>query len=152
MLLVLGAEAGHLGQSIYMSVMEDRLEGALPPVDLGKERATGDLIRGFIKAGTVNAVHDVSDGGLLVAIAEMALAGKRVDLETAPEWLPAHAIWFGEDQTRYVVTAAPNHVDTIKDVASVYDVPVRVLGDGWRRYDDAAGRGPPAARNASSGL
>lgn len=128
-LLVLGAEAGHLGQSIYMSVMEDRLEGAPPPVDLGKERATGDLIRGFIKAGTVNAVHDVSDGGLLVAIAEMALAGKRgVDLEAAPEWLPAHAIWFGEDQTRYVVTAAPNHVDTIKDVASVYDVPVRVLG------------------------
>ncbi len=128
-LLLLGAEAGHLGQSIYMSVMEDRLDGAPPPVDLGKERATGDLIRGFIKAGTVNAVHDVSDGGLLVAIAEMALAGKRgVELEAATEGLPAHAIWFGEDQTRYVVTATPDHVDTIKDVASVYDVPVRVLG------------------------
>ncbi|GFO80384.1 MAG: hypothetical protein A49_00110 [Methyloceanibacter sp.] len=105
------------------------MDGAPPPVDLGKERATGDLIRGFIKAGTVNAVHDVSDGGLLVAIAEMALAGKRgVELEAATEGLPAHAIWFGEDQTRYVVTATPDHVDTIKDVASVYDVPVRVLG------------------------
>lgn len=128
-ILLLGAEAGHLGQSIYMSVMEDRLEGAPPPVDLAAERAIGDLVRGFIKAGTVTAVHDVSDGGLLVAIAEMALAGKRgVDLEAAPENLPAHAAWFGEDQGRYVVTATPGHVATIEDVASVYGVPVRVLG------------------------
>ena len=128
-ILLLGAEAGHLGQSIYMSVMEDRLEGAPPPVDLAAERAIGDLVRGFIKAGTVTAVHDVSDGGLLVAIAEMALAGKRgVDLEAAPENLPAHAAWFGEDQGRYVVTATPEHVATIEDVASVYGVPVRVLG------------------------
>ncbi|ODR98835.1 phosphoribosylformylglycinamidine synthase [Methyloceanibacter methanicus] len=128
-ILLLGSETGHLGQSIYMSVMEDRLDGAPPPVDLARERSVGDLIRGFIKAGTVDAVHDVSDGGLLVAIAEMALAGKRgVDLEAAPDELPAHAVWFGEDQARYVVTTTPDKVDTIVDVAAVYDVPVRVLG------------------------
>ena len=89
----------------------------------------GDLVRGLIKASTVNAAHDVSDGGLLVAIAEMALAGKRgVALEAAPAKIPAHAIWFGVDQARYVVAAKPDKVDTIVDVAAVYDVPVRVLG------------------------
>ena len=128
-ILLLGRETGHLGQSIYMSEMEDRLVGAPPPVDLARERVVGDLARGLIKACTVNSVHDVSDGGLLVAIAEMALAGQRgVDLEAAPEKIPAHAIWFGEDQARYVVTATPDKVDTIVDVAAVYDVPVRVLG------------------------
>ena len=112
-----------------MAEMEDRLDGAPPPVDLARERVVGDLVRGLIKASTVNAVHDVSDGGLLVAIAEMALAGTRgVDLEAAPEEIPAHAIWFGEDQARYLVTATPDKVDTILDVAAVYDVPVRVLG------------------------
>ena len=142
-ILLLGGETGHLGQSIYMSVMEDRLDGAPPPVDLARERAVGDLVRGFIKAGTVNAVHDVGDGGLLVAIAEMALAGKRgVDLDAAPDGLPAHAVWFGEDQARYVVTATPDKVDTIVDVAAVYDVPVRVLGTAGGDTFTLAGEAP----------
>ncbi|MEM7191652.1 MAG: phosphoribosylformylglycinamidine synthase subunit PurL [Pseudomonadota bacterium] len=128
-IILLGAETGHLGQSIYMSVMEDRLDGAPPPIDLAAERVVGDLVRGMIKADTVNAVHDVSDGGLLVAIAEMALAGRLgAELDAAPETIPAHGVWFGEDQGRYVVTASPDKVDTIKDVAGIYDVPVRVLG------------------------
>jgi len=77
LLLLFGAETGHLGQSTYMQVMMDRLEGAPPPVDLTAERRAGDLVRALIRARAVSAVHDVSDGGLLVAIAEMALAGKR---------------------------------------------------------------------------
>ena len=128
-ILLLGQESGHLGQSIYMSVMEDRLDGAPPPVDLASERIVGDLVRGLIKAKTLNAVHDVGDGGLLVAVAEMALAGRRgVDLEAAPDGMAKHAVWFGEDQARYVVAATEDKVGTIKDVATIYNVPVRVLG------------------------
>jgi len=128
-LLLLGAETGHLGQSTYMQVMTDRLEGAPPPVDLAAERRTGDLVRGLIKAGAVSAVHDVADGGLLVCIAEMALAGGRgVSLEASPPGAPAHASWFGEDQARYVVAAAPDKADAIHKAASVAGVPVRVLG------------------------
>ena len=128
-LLLLGAEAGHLGQSTYMQIMEHRLEGAPPPVDLETEKHAGDLVRGLIKAGAVSAVHDVSDGGVLVAVAEMALAGNRgVSLEVPPPDVPAHASWFGEDQARYVVAAAPDHADAIHKAASVADVPVRVIG------------------------
>jgi phosphoribosylformylglycinamidine synthase len=109
--------------------MEDRLDGAPPPVDLASERIVGDLVRGLIKAKTLNAVHDVGDGGLLVAVAEMALAGRRgVDLEGAPDGMAKHAVWFGEDQARYVVAATEDKVGTIKDVATIYNVPVRVLG------------------------
>jgi phosphoribosylformylglycinamidine synthase len=129
LLLLLGAEAGHLGQSTYMQVMFDRLEGAPPPVDLDAERRTGDVVRALIKAGTVSAVHDVSDGGVLVAAAEMALAGDRgLALEAVANDLPTHATWFGEDQARYVVAASPEKADAIHKAAAMADVPVRVLG------------------------
>jgi phosphoribosylformylglycinamidine synthase II len=129
LLLLLGAETGQLGQSLYMQVMLDRSEGSPPPVDLDAERRTGDLARGLIRGGAVSAVHDVSDGGVLVAVAEMALAGARgVTLEANPSDLPAHASWFGEDQARYVVAASPAKADAIHKAAAVAGVPVRVLG------------------------
>jgi phosphoribosylformylglycinamidine synthase II len=128
-LLLLGAETGHLGQSTYMQVMEHRLEGAPPPVDLAAEKRTGDLVRGLITSGMVSAVHDVADGGLLVAVAEMALAGNRgVQLEKTPDGLPAHAVWFGEDQARYVVAAPANEAEAIREAAMAAGVPVRALG------------------------
>jgi len=128
-LLLLGAEAGHLGQSLYQEMMTGRTEGAPPPVDLVQEKAAGELVRDLIRLGAVSAVHDVSDGGLLVAIAEMALAGGRgVGLEPAPDNLPAHAIWFGEDQARYVVAAAPDKADAIHKAAALAKVPVRLIG------------------------
>ncbi len=128
-LMLLGAEAGHLGQSLYMQIMLDRSEGAPPPVDLDAERRAGDLVRGLLRSGCVSAVHDVSDGGLLVAIAEMALAGARgVELEQLPAPLPPHALWFGEDQARYVVEASPDQADAIHKAAAVAKVPLRMLG------------------------
>jgi phosphoribosylformylglycinamidine synthase len=128
-LLLLGAEAGHLGQSLYQEMMLGCCEGAPPPVDLDQERAAGDLVRTLIRNGEVSAVHDVSDGGLLVAIAEMALAGGLgVALEPTPNNLPAHAVWFGEDQARYVVAASPDKADAIHKAAALAKVPVRLIG------------------------
>nr|WP_246423135.1 phosphoribosylformylglycinamidine synthase subunit PurL [Roseospira visakhapatnamensis] len=96
-----GPADGWLGQSLYLREIAGREEGAPPPVDLAVERRTGDLVRGLIQAGRVTACHDVSDGGLLVAVAEMALAGSigaTLSVDTTP------AALFGEDQGRYVVT------------------------------------------------
>jgi phosphoribosylformylglycinamidine synthase len=59
----------------------------------------------MIHAGTATAAHDVSDGGLLVALAEMGIAGGiGARLEGAPAEIVPHAYWFGEDQARYIVT------------------------------------------------
>ena len=62
-------------------------------------------MRALIGDGLVTAVHDVSDGGLLVALAEMAMASHIGAVLEAPSGSPRHAFWFGEDQARYVVTA-----------------------------------------------
>src|SRR5438067_772784 len=71
-ILLVGETAGWLGQSLYLREICEREEGAPPPVDLASERRNGDLVRLLIGEGAVTAVHDVADGGLLVALAEMA--------------------------------------------------------------------------------
>jgi phosphoribosylformylglycinamidine synthase len=66
---------------------------------------------------------------LLVAIAEMALAGGHgVALDAAPSPLPPHAIWFGEDQARYVIATPPDKADGIHKAAAAAKVPLRLLG------------------------
>ena len=128
-LILIGPEGSHLGQSLYQELAAGRYDGAPPPVDLAAERRAGDFVRGLIRAGRVSAVHDVSDGGLLVAVAEMALAGGRgVDLEAQPAHLPAHALWFGEDQGRYVVAAAHDEAAGILHEAAKAGIPARTIG------------------------
>ena len=104
-ILLIGETQGWLGQSVYLREICGREEGAPPPVDLAAEKRNGDVVRGMIHAGTATAAHDISDGGLLVALAEMAIAsGIGAQLLAAPASIVPHAYWFGEDQARYVVT------------------------------------------------
>ena len=74
-ILLIGATAGWLGASLYLREVCGREDGAPPPVDLAAERRNGDLVRALIADGLVGRCHDLSDGGLLVGLAEMALAG-----------------------------------------------------------------------------
>jgi phosphoribosylformylglycinamidine synthase len=129
LLVVIGREQGHLGQSLYQQHITGTLEGAPPPVDLADEIKAGNLVRSLIREHKVRAVHDVSDGGLLVAIAEMALAGN-IGVEVFPYEgrLPAHAIWFGEDQGRYVVEVDPSQAEGVTERARLLALPVRIVG------------------------
>ncbi len=129
LLVLIGAEQGWLGQSLYQQIIGGKLEGAPPPVNLAEERAAGDLVRGLIREKKAQAVHDCADGGLLVTVAEMALAGRLgVELHAYEGRLPAHAIWFGEDQGRYVLEVAPNAADDILARAKNAGLSARVIG------------------------
>jgi len=127
-IVLLGATDGHLGASLYLRELCGREDGAPPPVDLDAERRAGDLVRRLIAGGSVSACHDVSDGGLAVAVAEMALAGD-VGAEVArPDGAkgPIHAWLYGEDQGRYcVATPSP---DAVLDAAAAAGVPAAAIG------------------------
>ncbi|MCR9257576.1 MAG: phosphoribosylformylglycinamidine synthase subunit PurL [Alphaproteobacteria bacterium] len=125
-LIEIGANTGWLGSSRYLRDIEGEDKGAPPPVDLALERKTGDAVRGLIADGLIEACHDISDGGVLVAVTEMALAS-RIGADIAPDAaLPLHAWAFGEDQARYVV--ATNAPDTVIERLAALDIPATSLG------------------------
>jgi phosphoribosylformylglycinamidine synthase len=104
-IFVIGETKGHLGASLYLRELLGREEGAPPPVDLIVERKNGDFVRGLIHSGKLSACHDVSDGGILCAVAEMAMAsGIGAKLAPLHGEVPFIAWAFGEDQGRYVIT------------------------------------------------
>lgn len=133
-ILLVGAPpewGSHLGQSAWLRDIHARAEGPPPPVDLDHERRTGDVVRGLIREGAATAVHDLSDGGLAVALAEMAVAsgiGARID--SPPAGNPV-AAFFGEDQGRYLVTiraGGPELHDAIVEKARLLGVSVQRIG------------------------
>jgi phosphoribosylformylglycinamidine synthase len=125
--LVVGRTNGHLGQSVYLRDICGREEGPPPPVDLKAERANGDAVRMLITKGMVSAVHDCSDGGLAVALAEMAMASGIGATVTLPDG-DAFEIGFGEDQARYVLTCPAERAEAVIAAAEAAGVPVAKLG------------------------
>ncbi|WP_122520386.1 phosphoribosylformylglycinamidine synthase subunit PurL [Pannonibacter phragmitetus] len=125
-IFLIGGTGTHLGASQYLYEVLGREEGAPPPVDLAAERRNGDLVRGWIRETRVSAVHDISSGGLAVALAEMAMSGKLG--ATVKVGGPAHAALFGEDQARYVVTVKADEADGLEEDALDAGVAVERLG------------------------
>ena len=107
------AWGGHLGQSVYLRDIHGRTDGPAPHVDLAHEKKVGDFVRGLIEDGLATAVHDCSSGGLALAIAEMAMAsGIGATINALNDANPV-AVFYGEDQGRYVVTVNEKNVDDV---------------------------------------
>jgi phosphoribosylformylglycinamidine synthase subunit PurL len=129
-ILLIGEMRGWLGQSLYLREVCGREEGAPPPVDLDRERRTGDMVRDFIRDGLVTAVHDVSDGGALVAVAEMAMmSGIGAQLDTKAQAMRSRpGFWFGEEQGRYILTAPKRTILLVSERARTANVSLCYLG------------------------
>ncbi|MBU1335623.1 MAG: phosphoribosylformylglycinamidine synthase subunit PurL [Alphaproteobacteria bacterium] len=106
-ILLIGAPPSrgtHLGQSIYLRDLFGRKDGPAPHVDLAHEKRTGDFVRKLIRSGVATACHDLSDGGLAVGLAEMAVAsGIGATVTDLTDQDPVLQ-YFGEDQGRYLMT------------------------------------------------
>ena len=125
-IILIGREGCHLGQSLYQEYATGQFEGGPPPVDLAAERQAGDFVRRLVETGMSTTVHDLSDGGLLVALAEMAIAGRRGFRYAPAAGLPAHAAAFGEDQGRYLVAVSESKAETLIKEARAAGVPARI--------------------------
>lgn len=126
-ILLVGKTNGHLGQSVYLRDICGQEAGPPPPVDLKVERANGDAVRMLIGKGMVSAVHDCSDGGLAITLAEMVMAagfGAEVKLPSGDEF----EIGFGEDQARYVLTCPADQAEAVIAAVEATGAPIAKLG------------------------
>ena len=133
-LILLGETTGWLGASIYLREILSREDGAPPPVDLEAEKRYGDYARKLIRLRRVNAVHDLSDGGLAIAACEMAFTNnKGVTLSAPPNMIKRHAWLFGEDQARYLLAVDEHSVNpvisTAKDKGMLAQIVGKIGGD-----------------------
>ncbi len=109
-LFLIGTEATHLARTIYQSVILGEESGPAPTVDLMTEQWRGEFVLSAIRSGYASACHDVSDGGLAVALAEMCMAsGLGMECDTTVTY--PHAALFGEDQSRYVIAVPSQWAD-----------------------------------------
>ena len=129
-LLVVGKTVGAMGASLYLKEIENREDGGAPMIDLAAEKANGDFVRAQIRAGRLSACHDLSDGGLMCAAADMAMAS-HTGIKLAHEHdsdVPMHGFLFGEDQARYLVAATKDNAIALIQDAKAEEVPVQVVG------------------------
>jgi len=127
--IMIGVDGSHLGSSIYLRDIVGENGGPAPEVDLFAERRNGDFVRSAIRNDQVTACHDISSGGLGLALAEMAMAsakGLNIKLEECRG--QPHALLFGEDQARYVLTVPADLADFVCINAQDAGVPFRRLG------------------------
>ena len=126
-IVLIGSLGTHLGQSLYLREIHGVEGGPPPPVDLAMEKRTGDLVRQVIRAKLATACHDLSDGGLIVALIEMAIAGNVGCTITLPDDSSPAAL-FGEDQARYLLTCPPGQTDSLLNAAETAGIPAFKIG------------------------
>ncbi len=127
-LVLLGETHGHLGQSALLADVFQKEIGDAPAVDLSAERRAGELVRSLHKAGLITAAHDVSDGGIALAVAEMCLAGKTGAEVANASALPAIQFLFAEDQARYLLSVPEAKLDALLEAAQTAGVPAQAIG------------------------
>jgi phosphoribosylformylglycinamidine synthase II len=129
-ILLLGRSKDELGGSEYLRTVHGLKKGVPPQIDLSFEKAVQDVCIAAIDKGLIQSAHDISEGGLAVCLAEgsffsAAHTGFAVSLKDA---VRTDALLFGETQSRIIVTAKPEHLAALKDLALEKGIPLTELG------------------------
>ncbi len=128
-LLLIGETTGWIGSSLYLREIANMETGAPPPVDLEQEKKHGDYVRRLIRDRRVHAAHDCSDGGLMVAATEMALAADLgLNIQRPADSCAISGWYFGEDQARYLLAVDANSVNPILSTADSLGIKAQQIG------------------------
>lgn len=127
-IILLGDTYNELHGSEYQKVVHKEISGRPPQINLDQEKKVQMLTLAAIRQGLVQSAHDLADGGLVVALAESAIAGEvGVDVQLVGE-LHADQMLFSESQSRILLSLKAENVEALKQLASDYEVSVTLLG------------------------
>lgn len=127
-IVLLGDTFAELGGSEFQYVLHGVTEGRPPKLDLATEKTLQDAVLSAIQKGLVESAHDLSEGGLAVALAESCISGgKGANVSMTTELRNDHAL-FSESQSRILLTATKDNADALVDLMKKTQVPVQVIG------------------------
>ncbi|HEY4027284.1 MAG TPA: phosphoribosylformylglycinamidine synthase subunit PurL [Candidatus Dormibacteraeota bacterium] len=131
LILLIGRTGSDMGGSEYLKVVHGQVAGRPPALDLERERASHDLVLAAAAAGLLRSAHDVAEGGMLVALAECCLLGglgARCGAIQPEREVRLDAAFFGESQSRFVLSAAPRSIPALQQLARDHGVELTLLG------------------------
>ncbi len=129
LIVLLGETYEELGGSEYLATVHGMVAGRPPALELDKEKALHKLVLPAIGQGMLNSAHDLSEGGLAVALAECSF-GQNIgaSVELSSKGLRHDSLLFGESQSRVVVSVATDKVEMLLALAAQENVPAAVIG------------------------
>ena len=134
-LIVIGKTFGHLGQSVYLNELYDLHDGMPPEVNLLNEKNNGEIILNLINLDIINSVHDVSTGGIILALAEMSISSQIGVKILKPKKLSnLFEYYFGEDQSRYLVEIDQNNFSKIEKILKDNNIYFDTIGVTQKEY------------------
>ena len=139
-ILLIGKTFGHLGQSTFLEEVYSTIDGQPPEVNLVNEKNNGENVLNLIKNDLVKSVHDISSGGLIVALAEMTMGSSYGVLINRPKkLLNLFEYFFGEDQSRYVVEVNKNNLEKVEKILKDNNIFYENIGSTQKDYFEIQG-------------
>ena len=128
-ILVVGKTLGHLWQSEFFREVLEIKDGPPPKINLFNEKNNGILIQKLISKKLVNSVHDISSGGILVALSEMCISGKiGAKIKVPQNNISPHEYLFGEDQSRYLIEINEKNKDEVSKILEKNNIYYEIIG------------------------
>ena len=128
-ILVVGKTLGHLWQSEFFREVLEIKDGPPPEINLFNEKNNGILIQTLISKKLVNSVHDISAGGILVALSEMCISGKiGAKIKVPRNNISPHEYFFGEDQSRYLIEINEKNKDEVSKILEKSNIYYEIIG------------------------
>ena len=139
-ILLIGKTFGHLEQSCYLRENFSLINGIPPEINLTNERNNGEAVLQLIKSALINSAHDVSNGGLIVALSEMVI-NSEIGLKIyKPKKLSnLNEYFFGEDQSRYIVEIDKGNLNQVEKILKINNIYYELIGLSQKKYFEVEG-------------
>ncbi len=139
-IIVIGKTFGHLEQSAFLEEMHSNIDGLPPEVNLVNERNNGECILEMINKNLTKSVHDISSGGLVVALAEMSMGTDYgVKIDKPKKLTNPIKYFFGEDQSRYIAEVEKDNIDKIEKILKKNNIFYEIIGTTQKKYFEIQG-------------
>ena len=139
-ILLIGKTFGHLEQSVFLEEIYSISDGQPPEINLVNEKNNGENVLEIIKNNLVNSVHDVSNGGLIIALAEMSMGSNYgVKINKPKKLTNLLKYFFGEDQGRYILEVDKNNLGKVEKILKNNNIFYENIGSTQKDYFEIQG-------------